>query len=71
MFAITEVVTRRTGADAMASSKDTVLDQAREQAQELADDAMERTRATVRHRAGSRGYGRSRCDRARAGTAGA
>src|SRR5260221_8422098 len=33
----------------MASAKDTVLDRAREQTQELAGDAMERTRATVRN----------------------
>src|SRR5260370_18918959 len=37
------------GADAMASAKDTVLDRAREQTQEIAGDAMERTRATVRN----------------------
>jgi hypothetical protein len=33
----------------MASAKDTVLDRAREQTQLLANDAMERTRATVRN----------------------
>jgi hypothetical protein len=33
----------------MARAKDTVLDRAREQTQEIAGDAMERTRATVRN----------------------
>jgi ElaB/YqjD/DUF883 family membrane-anchored ribosome-binding protein len=33
----------------MASTKESVLDEAGEQAQKLADDAMEQTSATVRH----------------------